>query len=357
MDKIKIDLKASAESSINQSTKGIVMLVLDDSAITEAKEYRGKKKVTDTFSSGNKKLIDRCFTKYGIKRLKVVCYDSNNSETISDALKKINGVKFNYLACPSATTDDDKKAIKDFIQEEQNNKNYTVKAVIFDYKADYENVVSVRIESINIDGETITGADFTVDLACLRATCPVDESLTNRVLSGVSKVVMIDNTEDEDTLTENGYMFVKYDNDFEAYVLSDDINTKTTIDASKEKDIIRQNRTIDILDMIRDTLKITFKVNFQSKIGGSYSGRKLVRDSFNTYFRSLARTGVLNPDMENKCELDVDATREYLENEGIDTSAMENEDILKYDIGNKIFLKARVYVLQTIEELNLVLEY
>lgn len=351
---IEFDLKAAAQNTATNSTKGIVMLVINDT-VEGLKDYKRKKNVTDKYSDANKKIIDRCFTKYGIKRLKVICY--NAPGTIKSALDKISGIKFNYLACPSATEDVDKKAIVDFIKDEHNSMRYPAEAVVHNYKADYENVISVKIDSIDLDGEVIDGSEYAVDLACMCATCSIKESLTNKLLDGVKSVTLIDPNEDEDSITETGHIFVKYDEDFEAYVLSDAVNTKTTIDESKENDSIKEIRVVEILNTMLDTLKVTFKKKFQSKTGGSYTGRKLIRDYFNTYFNSMAKTGALNADMQNKCFLDVEATKEYLEGQGIDTTDMKDEDVLKYDIGDKLFLNSRIYVLRTVEKMKFVLQY
>lgn len=355
MGKINIDLKAAADSLNTRSTRGIVMLVLNDS-IDGIKDYNRKKAVKDSYSEANKAIIDKCFDKYGISRLKTICY--NAPETIKSALDKIDGVKYNYLACPTATEIEDKKAIADFIKGQVTAKNYTVKACLSNYKADYENVVSNYIESITIDSETLTGDQFTVDHACMCAICPLSEGLGNKILSGVTAVTLVDDTKDAETITEEGQVAVIYDNDFEAYVLTDDVTTKTTIDESKEKETLKDRRVSEILTMMQDDLKVAFKTSWQDKKGNSYSNRKLLRDTINkSYFKPLGTKGALNGDMTNECWLNVEATREYIESLGEDTTDWEDEKILAYDIGRKVFLKARVYVLQTMGELDFELNY
>ncbi|WP_238948857.1 phage tail sheath subtilisin-like domain-containing protein [Clostridium sp. YIM B02569] len=356
MSNINIYLKSAAETLNSRSTRGIVMLVLNDS-VEGVKSYNRKRAVTDEYSEENKsKRIDKCFDKYGVSTLKVVCYTP--PETISVALKKIDGVKFNYLACPTITEDEDKKAIVDFIKGQITAKNYTVKANLANYKADYENIVSNYISSITIDGETLTGEEFTVDHACMCAVCSIGEGLTNKVLSGVTKVTLVDDTKDAESISELGQVGVVYDNDFESYVLTDDVNTKTTIDDSKEKDILKDRRVSEILSMMQDDLKVAFKTSWQDKKGNSYSNRKLLRDTINkSYFKPLGTKGALNGDMSNTCYLNIDAIREYIESLGVDTTDMKDEDILSYDTKRKVFMKARVYVLQTMGELEFEINY
>ena len=361
MGEININLKTAADSLNSRATRGIVMLVLDNTAITGCKKYNRKRAVTDKFTDANMKIINKCFDKYKINSLKIICYDSSNSETLKDALKKIDRVKWNYLTCPTATSDDDKKLIVDFIKSQITDKNFTVKAVVSNYKADYENIVSNYISSITIDGETLTGDEFTVDYACMCAACGIKEGLSNKILSGVTKVELIDDAlaKDPQGITDLGQVGVIYDYDFEAYVLTDDVTTKTTIDLNKENESLKDRRVSEILSMMQDDIKMEFKTNWYDKVGGSYSNRKLFKDKINnSYLIPASHTGALNGDMENKCELDAETTREYLENTlKVDTTDMEDEDILAYDIGEHVFAKARIYVLRNMKALDLDMYY
>lgn len=346
-DSIKIILKALTDTAMIRSTRGIVMLVLKDS-VAGVKTYKAKKYVTDTFTTENKKIIDKCFNLYGVNTLKVVCYNTN----ISEALQKLNDVKFNYLACPEATADSDKKAIADFIKEQRNANNILVHAVLSNYVANSEGVINFVNVGVTTDLQ-LTGAQYCVDVACLIATTGYDRSLTGLVVSNVTKA---EEVEDVEACTEAGGLCLYYDYDLEAYVFSSGVNSKTII-GENEKDVLKKIRVCEIFDMVRDDLKVSFKKSYRGKLGNSYNNRKLIRDSFNLYFKTLAKQGLLNEDEDNSCWLDVDATRDYLESKNIDTADMTDDEVLKKDIDKKIFLKGRIYALDTIEELVFELNY
>src|SRR5471030_1436292 len=127
MQKITIELKALASSGAIRSERGIVCLVLDDATVTGLHTYTKLKNVLDNYSEANKAVITRCFSDRGIKTLKVVCYNSGagTAETIDIALTLLNEVKFNYLACPSATDGDNAK-ISTFIKDQRKNNNILV---------------------------------------------------------------------------------------------------------------------------------------------------------------------------------------------------------------------------------------
>ena len=342
---IKIILKALTDSAMIRSTRGIVVLILQDS-VEEVKTYKAKKYVKDTYTTANKAIIDKCFSNYGVNTLKVACY----TDSISEALTKLNNDKFNYLACPIATEENDKKAIADFIKEQREANNILVHAILNKYKADNEGIISFDNDSVN----ALTGAEYCVDVACQIATVGFDRSLTGLLVSDATSASEI---EDVDTVTENGGICLYYDYDLEGYVFSDGVNSKTTI-GSNEKDALKKIRICEIFDMVRDDLKVSFKKSYRGQYGNSYNRRKLIRDAFNLYFKTLQKQEILNPDEDCSCWLNVDATRDYLESKkNIDTADMSDEEVLKKDIDNKMFLKGRIYALDTIEELEFELNY
>ena len=347
-DKIKIILKALSESAVERSTRGIVCLILKDT-VEGVKEYKSKKQVKDLFLQNNMTIINKCFVKYGVKSLKVVCYGTS----VSEALAKLDGVKFNYLACPELTEEGDKKLVADFVKEQREANNILVHAVLHNSKADHEGVINFKNdEVVDADG-THTGDAYCIDVACMVATLGMDRSLTNLLVSDVETATEIT---DGETAIESGELFLFYDHDMEGYVFSDAVNSKTTI-KDGEKEALKSIRVCEIFDMVRDDIKVSFKKSYKGKTSNSYNNRKLIRDAYNLYFKQLAKKGVLNPEESNTCWLDVDATKDYLESKGIDTSEMTDEEVLKRDIDKKIFLKARIYALDTIEELVFEINY
>lgn len=360
MGEININLKASAKTLSTRSTGGIVMLILDDK-VQGLKKYNRKKSIVDSFSDSNKDILDKCFDEYSPKLIKVISFDSTQGEKIDNALERIDGVKFNYLASPVITEDEAKKKVVDFIKAQKKAKNYTVKACLNNYSADDEDIMSNYIDEIEVNGKKVSGVECAVYHACLCATSGIKEGLSRKVLKGITKVTLIDPSKenDADGIAELGQVGIVYDNDFESYVLTDDVTTKTTIDESTEKETLKDRRVSEILSMIQDDIKVDFKTNWYDKFGGSYSNRKLYRDHVNTsYFKPLGRSGALNGDMDNLVILSVDKTRNYLEGTlGVDTTDMTDDEILAYDIGGRIFAKARIYVLQNIKALDFDIEY
>jgi hypothetical protein len=356
MASITETLKALASSATIRSARGITCLILDEPSVIGLHTYARLKNVTDSFSVGNKKIITRCFSDRGVKSLKVVCYNSTAipAETIDIALELLNEVKFNYLADPYASSADNLK-IAAFIKAQREASNILVKSVLNNQVSDYEGVVNFINNKINIGEIVYTGTEFTVDIACLASMCALDSSLTNLAIDGVTDADNVGT--DKDALVDAGKIFLFYDNDLEAIVLSRAVNSKTTIETD-EKDSLKKIRVVDIIDMIRDDMKITFKSEYQGKVDNSLANKKLLVSAYNTYLRALAKAGALSDTKTSFVELDVNATIVYLEDEKkMDCSNMTDAQILAELTDEKVFITGTVYVLDVAEDLDLVLNY
>ena len=351
----KIELQALAENASARSVRGIVMLILDDK-VTGVHKYARKRNVKETYSAENMAIISKCFIKYNVRNMKVVCYDSTNTETIQTALDKIDGVKFNYLACPTATEEADKKLIGDFIKEQRKQNNILVHAIINAYAGDDEGIINFPHNSVTVDKETLTGVQYCVDVACMCATSAINKSMTNKQAQGVTEVSEI---ADEDKAIEDGQLILTYDNDLEYFVFARGVNSKTTI-GEGEKEQLKKIRIVEILDMIRDDTKLEWKSNYKGKKENTFDERQNLCTKYNLYLNTLSRKKYLNNAVEYKsyCEQNIEAMKNYLEDErGIDVSELEDNEILTHDFGEHVFLKMHIYPIDVMEDIELIINY
>ena len=351
----KIELQALAESIGARSARGIVMLILDDK-VTGVHKYARKRNVKESYTPENMAIINKCFIKYNVRNMKVVCFDSKSSGTLQSALDKIKGVKFNYLACPKATNEGDKKLIGDFIKEQRKQNNILVHAVINAYAGDDEGIIDFPHTSVTVDNKTITGAEYCVDVACMCATNAINKSMTNKQAQGVTAVSEI---ADEDRAVEEGQLILTYDNDLEYFVFARGVNSKTTI-MEGEKEQLKKIRIVEILDMIRDDAKLEWKANYKGKKENTFDERQNLCTKYNLYLNTLSRKKYLNNATEYKsyCEQDIDEMKNYLEDEkGIDVSELEDNEVLTHDYGEHVFLKWHVYPVDVMEDITIKVQY
>ena len=93
------------------------------------------------------------------------------------------------------------------------------------------------------------------------------------------------------------------------------------------------------------------------KYGNSYANRRVVVASINSYLKTITNEGYLSNDVTSYAELDVEGTREYLNSLNIDTSDMEDKDVLAYKIDSHVFIKIYLYVMDVIEQIQIAIRY
>ena len=103
--------------------------------------------------------------------------------------------------------------------------------------------------------------------------------------------------------------------------------------------------------MIRDDIRSTFEDEFVGKVENSYDNKVVFIAAVNKYFKDLASRGVLYDKFDNKAEIDILATREYLALSK-DVSEWEDEKIKTANTGTNVFVKANIQIQDAIEDLN-----
>lgn len=353
MNKLIFQLKALSNDITVRSTHGTLILVLDDENVSGLYTYKKLKKVTENYSDKNKEYISLAFATYGVKKVIVACghvTDGDISDSLDDTLRLLNKVYENgYLVAPQITTDEDKKKVCDFIKTQRSEEDYPLKGVVYNYKAESEGIINFTAKDL---GDGITPDEYCVDVASYLCTLTSNESITGHT---AKRVTGCDIKIDEDDCVANGELFLY--NDGTAIVFSVGVNSLTTI-PQDQNEYFTKIRVIEVIDMIKCDLRNTFRDNYIGRYGNSYSNRKTLCKAVTSYLHSVAKEGYLSNDIDSYCELDVEATRNYIETtKQIDTDDMEDEDVLKYPIDTHVFLKITMYVMDVVESITTVLNY
>ncbi|MEO2679002.1 phage tail sheath C-terminal domain-containing protein [Clostridium butyricum] len=354
MNKLIFTLKALSDNATIRATQGSLILVLDDKNVSGIHTYKKLKKVTENFETENKAYISSAFSDYGVK--KVIVVSGHSSETgitssLDTILASMNKVCENaWVVAPQLTSETDKKKFCDFIKTQRSDENYPLKAVVYNYKAESEAIVNFTSTDLGINDTT--SDQYCVDVACVLCTLSANESITAHV---AKKVTSCDIKSDNDECVANGELFLY--NDGTNIVFSRGVNSLTVI-PSDQNDYLTKIRVIEVLDLIKTDLSLSFKENNIGRYGNSYSNRKSLVNVVNSYLRSMSKQGYLNNDTDSYCELDVEATRNYLESVKLEnTDDMTDDEVLKAPIDSHVFLKITLYVMEIVEDISLNLYY
>ena len=128
------------------------------------------------------------------------------------------------------------------------------------------------------------------------------------------------------------------------------VNSLTTFTEDKGSDFAKI-KILEAVDMIRDDIRATFEDEFVGKVENSYDSKIVFIAAVNKYFKDLANRGVLYDKFDNKAEIDIDATREWL-SKTRDVSSWDDEKVKTANTGTNVFVRANIQIQDAIEDLN-----
>lgn len=351
LPEILIEFRTKGTSAIQRSGKGIVAMILkDDTKAFDTKIYKSIEEVESTdWTAENKDYIDKVFmgtpTKVIIERIGVDAIDYNA------ALARLKNKKWNYLTIPGIE-DADVTNIATWIKTQRNVNKKTFKAVLPNIEADDEGIINFTTADIEVGEKFYTTGQYAARLAGIFAGMPFDRSSTYYALNEVTN---IKEHEDPDTNIDNGELILI--NDGEKIKIGRGVNSLTTTTAAKGEEF-KKIKIVDSVDLMRDDIRDTFEKHYVGKVNNTYDNKILFLAAVNAYFRELERDDILDPTYGNIAEIAVESQRNYLASKGYTTSDgrgvedMTEQEIKEANTGSKVFAKARVKFIDTMEDLE-----
>ncbi|MGN0621136.1 MAG: phage tail sheath subtilisin-like domain-containing protein [Porcipelethomonas sp.] len=181
---------------------------------------------------------------------------SSNSD-ITAFLDAVETVDFNTLCFP-VEEESLKAACKTKIKYLRENAGKKVKAVIADYKADYEGIINVT-NSVVVNGVPLTHAQAAAWVAGADAAASETQSNTFKIYEGAESIVDAKTHEQSVAAIQNGEFFFSYSDEGDV-VVEYDINSLATFDENKSQSY-RKNRVIRVLDSFAKQLSLAFPPN------------------------------------------------------------------------------------------------
>ncbi len=345
---IDITFKTLGMTAIQRSQKGIVAVILEDAAGAGAHVMTNVTDIPSALGAENRAYLERAFTGYVNPPRKVIAYVVDGTEkTLDDALAYFATQQFDYLVGAPDTESADAQKIASWVKSERVNK-HTVKAVLPGTAADSEAVVNFTTGGIRLGEASVTTAAFCSRIAGLIAGTPMTISCTYAPLAEVSDVTRL-TKEQLDTAIDNGEFVLFHDG--EKVKVGRGVNSlKTT---SQEKgEAFRKIKIVEAMDMIQNDIRMTAEDGYIGKYANSYDNKCLLIMAVKGYLEELERSGILETDT-SVVELDLAAQENYLKSKGIDTSDMSEQQIKEANTDAKVFLRARVSILDAIEDIVL----
>jgi hypothetical protein len=351
LPEVIIEFRTRGTSAIQRSSKGVVAMILKDATGNfDTKIYKSIEEVESAdWTSKNKDYIDKVFmgtpTKIIIERVGLESTDYNS------ALARLKNKKWNYLTIPELDNADVQN-ISTWIKTQRNVNKKTFKAVLANNVADDEGIINFTTNDIEVSGTNYTTSQYSARLAGIFAGMSLDRSSTYYALN---EVTSIKEHEDPDADIDAGQLILI--NDGEKIKIGRGVNSLTTTTATKGEEF-KKIKIVDAIDLMRDDIRDTFEKHYVGKVNNIYDNKILFLAAVNAYFKELERDNILDPTYGNIAEINIDAQRNYLLGKGYTTvdgrsaEDMTEQEIKEANTGSKVFAKASIKFVDTMEDLE-----
>ncbi|MCC2864915.1 phage tail sheath subtilisin-like domain-containing protein [Anaerovorax odorimutans] len=345
MPSITITFTEKAKTAIARLDKGIVGLVLKGSVPSENPVLATTEEdIPSTLSAGNREYIRQTLLGNGRSPKKVVAYFIDTAaEDYKEALTYFETNRINYLAIPTAETDVAVDSIKSWIKKERQ-EGRTVKAVLPNCAADDEGIINFTTTDIVCGDKTYTTEQYCCRIAGIIAATEAKASCTYTALPEVDEVEKLTRAE-MDAAIDAGKLILFHDG--EKVKIARGVNSLTTTGLGKGYQF-KKIKNVETMDTIRDDITKTIEDVYIGKYPNTYDNKCLLISAISDYLSTLEQEQVI----ENQVvEIDIQAVKQYLKENGEDVSAMTDDEIKMANTSDKVFIRISLNLIDVIEEI------
>ena len=343
---IDISFKQLAKSAVARSQRGIVALILKDTA----------KASLTVFDEGD---IPSSLTKENQGLIKDVLKGSPNKielfvlgtgTNISEALTYFEGVEFNLMCMPSAETSD-VTAIKSFIKKMNEVVKYKCDAILANDKADNEAIINYTAKNIVVNGESVTTANHTARIAGLIEGTPLHQSITFATLSDVDAIENL-TKEQADTRIDNGELILV--REMGKVRVARGVNSLTSLTDVKGN-AFQKIKLRKILNLIHNDLRRVIVEKYIGKVPNNYDNKCVLITEIKNYLDELATEQLI--EKVNTVGIDLIAQKKWLkDNTNLDVNAMTEQEIKEANTQSNVFLAISLKVVDAMEDIVIAVE-
>ena len=346
---INITFSEKAVSTIKRGERGcIAMIVRDENTALQEKVIASIETIEDIpawLNEKNQEQIKLAMLGYVNVPKQIIVYCIGLEDTYETALKYLETAKFDYLVIPTVQTDGKTLEIVSWIKGQREQRKH-VKAILPNTEADSEGVINFVTETIYVGEKEYTTEQYCSRIAGVIAGTPLDISCTYAPLPEVTDCTRL-NKNERKLAIEQGKLIIFHDG--EKVKINSGVNSFVSTNKTKGNQF-KKVKIVDIMDMISDDITRTIEDNYIGKYANSYDNKTLLLSALWSYFEELKNASILNT---YDVEIDINANRLYLQSKGIETSSMNENDIKQAQTDDKVFLKAKLGILDAMEELEL----
>ena len=367
---INIAFEEKAVTAIERSQRGIVLMLVKDRLDIDNRNpavILSPADIPDSFDEKTKEQIELALMGYQNQPSKVLVYamaidDEDETDVISNkydtALKKIENIKFNYMAVPTVETDEQVTKIQEWIIA-QRKKGKGVHAVLPNCEANNEGIINYttnehqKSKYIYMDygdyGDeresilTYNAEQYCSRIAGIICGTPLDMSCTYAPLAELTNVKYPEGW-DINEHVKKGELVAFYDG--EKVKLSRAVNSLTDSSSGKGESF-KKIKLVEAMDMINDDIRTTIQDSYIGKYANSYDNKCILLVAISGYFDGLVADNIVST---YSVDIDIESTKAYLKSNGIVIDDMTDEEIRQQDTGSNVFISITAKLLDAMED-------
>ena len=357
LPKLTFTLKTAARTVAARTSQSVVALIIRDSKANGVHAIYQESDIPSTLGADNAAYIKRAMIGH-INRPSVVYVSVIAAAAeIATGFSALANYSYDYLCGPVDISAADATALAALVKA-QRKLRYIGKAVLPNTAADDEGIINFVSSGIVVGSTTYAAAAYCSRIAGILAGTPADCSATYAVLSEVTAVTA---TATPDDAVDAGKVFLI--DDGRVRKLSRAVTSKTTLSAT-EPEALKKIKMTAAIDLIRYYAMTAVEDDYLGKCANSYDNKCILLTAVRDYLKLLEDSNILKAGSSG-AKLDADATRAYLVKQASDAGdadeaarvrALSDEAVIKEDTGSYVFLNLYGWVLDAMEDFNIVFE-
>ena len=361
MPTLTVAFQQRAQTAVARSQKGTVALLLRDAGTAgQSWALASPGQIPEKLGVENQNAVRRVFKGGANPPKKVLVYCLGAEEQLAAgeaaeespapgsgpaALKWLSAQKFDYLAGPADLSAAEAAVIQEWIIRQRKDNHAICKAVLPNTAAGNEGVVNFTAKGIQAGGDVFDSAAYCGRVAGLIAGTPMTQSVTFAPLPEVEDIDRLSSAE-EDAAVGRGELILTHDG--EKVKLGRGVNSLA--DTAGRSEAWRKIKLVDLLDMVRQDLRLAIQDNYMGKFQNSYDNKLLLITSVKLYLQALEKDQLIEPGFS--CGIDVDEQERYLQSQGENTADMTEREIREANTGTHVFLDLALTPIDAIEDVH-----
>lgn len=345
MPSITIRFIEKGVSAIQRGQRGVVGLILRGAVpSTNPVVVTTESDIVGTWSNANKQYVKDTLVGYTEKPKKIICFFvAADAADYSTALDYFSSQYVDYVAIPTVATDELESSVVSWVKNEWENHNQII-VVLPDVAGDFEGIVNFTTDSIKVGSNTYTSEQYTPRIAGMLAGTPMTMSATYANLDEVDDVDRLTKAQ-QDAAVAAGKFILFFDAE---KVKTGTAVTSFTTTTSEKGDSFKKIKLVDTMRQITRDIYSTVRDSYIGKYPNTYDNKVMLCNAIMGYFKQLTDI------VENySIDIDAEANATYLESKGIDTSDMTTEELRHANTGDKVYLTAKMNLVDVMENIDI----